>query len=437
MPIEISDKVAKILKAMEETQNHFFITGNAGTGKSTLLSHFRNTTKKNLAVVAPTGVAAVNVKGETIHSFFKIPPSVTPQVAREEAKKTRNAKLYRALQILIIDEISMVRADLLDSIDIFLKTVRHSELPFGGVQMIMVGDLYQLPPVVTNDENAALSQLYSSPFFFSSKVMSGINDNLFNKFYIVELDKIYRQSDAKFINILNNIRTNKVTEEDLNALNRQLISEGEYSEDYIILTSVNAQADIINQTKLAEIIGTAQSYHATITGDFGANKQPLPDSIALKTGAKIMLLNNDPDGRWINGTVGRIYSLKPNSVTVKLENGEIVDVTPFTWSSYKTSFNQEKNVIESLEVGSFKQMPIKLAWAITIHKSQGKTFEKVIIDFGRGAFAHGQTYVALSRCTSLSGIKLLRPINQSHIILDKRIEQFVTDFKDCVFEVSD
>jgi ATP-dependent exoDNAse (exonuclease V) alpha subunit len=267
--------------------------------------------------------------------------------------------------------------------------------------------------------------------------MTTINDNLFTKFHIVELDKIYRQSDPKFIRILNNVRNSTVTEEDLNALNRQLISDGEYSEDHIILTSINAQADIINQSKLAEIVGTPHSYHASITGDFGESKQPVPDSISLKTGAKIMLLNNDPEGRWINGTIGTVFSLKPNEITVKLETGDIVNVAPFTWSSYRTSFNTEKKTIESKEVGNFRQMPIKLAWAITIHKSQGKTFNKVIIDFGRGAFAHGQTYVALSRCTTLSGIKLLRPVTEAHIILDKRIEEFITDFQDCIFDVGD
>ena len=437
MSIEISDNLKKLLTDLENSSDHYFITGNAGTGKSTLLSHFRSITGKNLVVVAPTGVAAVNVKGETIHSFFRFAPTITPAQAREEAKKTRDPKLYRALETLIIDEISMVRADLLDSIDSFLKSVRHSEEPFGGVQVIMVGDLYQLPPVVTNEDNAAISAIYDSPFFFSSKVMSSINDGLFNKFKVVQLDKIHRQKDPKFIAILNNIRNNQVTESDLITLNNQLISDGEYSENHIILTSVNAQADMINQVRLNEITGTPYTYHATVSGNFSERQQPAQDSLVLKTGAKVMMLNNDPEDRWINGTIGTVFALKPNEITVKIENGDVVKVAPFNWSAYKTEFNQEKNQIEVKEVGSFKQMPIKLAWAITIHKSQGKTFDKVIIDFGRGAFAHGQTYVALSRCTTLSGIKLLRPISQSHIIFDKSIDEFFLRFKDCVYQLED
>ncbi len=437
MPIDISKGISNLLREIENSTDHFFITGNAGTGKSTLLSHFRSISKKNIAVVAPTGVAAVNVKGETIHSFFRFSPTITPDQARDEAKRVRDPKLYRALQTIIIDEISMVRADLLDSIDTFLKSVRHSEEPFGGTQVIMVGDLYQLPPVVTNQEIDAMNRLYKSPFFFSSKVMETINDGLFNKFKVVQLDKIHRQKDPKFISILNNIRNNQITESDLISLNNQLISDGEYSENHIILTSVNAQADLINQARLNEISGVPQSYHASVSGNFGERQQPAQDTLVLKTGARVMMLNNDPDDRWINGTLGTVFSLKNNEVIVKIENGDIVNVTPFNWSAFKTEYNQEKNIIETKEVGSFKQIPLKLAWAITIHKSQGKTFDKVVIDFGRGAFAHGQTYVALSRCTTLSGIKLLRPITESHIIFDKRIDEFFSKFKDSVFLIED
>lgn len=267
--------------------------------------------------------------------------------------------------------------------------------------------------------------------------METINDGLFNKFKVVQLDKIHRQKDPKFISILNNIRNNQITESDLISLNNQLISDGEYSENHIILTSVNAQADLINQARLNEISGVPQSYHASVSGNFGERQQPAQDTLVLKTGARVMMLNNDPDDRWINGTLGTVFSLKNNEVIVKIENGDIVNVTPFNWSAFKTEYNQEKNIIETKEVGSFKQIPLKLAWAITIHKSQGKTFDKVVIDFGRGAFAHGQTYVALSRCTTLSGIKLLRPITESHIIFDKRIDEFFSKFKDSVFLIED
>ncbi len=424
--MELSEDSKNILTTLEDSWDHIFLTGNAGTGKSTLLDQFRKNTKKQVAVVAPTGVAAVNVKGETIHSFFKVPPAITPRQAAEEARKTRNTKIYQSLQTLIIDEISMVRADLLDSIDIYLKTVRKVSLPFGGVQLIMVGDLYQLPPVVTNQEREAIDSIYSSPFFFSANVFAEIQSNLYTKVKLIELEKIYRQNDLKFISVLNRIRNDEASTEDLSVINRQLISDGEELENYIILTAINAQADAINNAKLAEIIGVPRHFHAKVSGFFNENQSPAPQDLSLKTGARVMFLNNDPGDRWINGTVGTVFTLTEDIVRVKIDNGDLVDVDANTWTSYKTEFDQEKSCLVSKEVGSYKQIPLKLAWAVTIHKSQGKTFDRVAIDLGRGAFAHGQTYVALSRCTSLSGIKLLRPIEKHHIIMDKRVVDFIS-----------
>ena len=429
MPIDFDDNFKIALSAMENCTEHVFLTGNAGTGKSTLLDNFRHRSQKNVAVVAPTGVAALNVHGETIHSFFGFPPNVTPERAALEAKHTKKAKLYKALDILIIDEISMVRADLLDSIDSFLITVRKKKVPFGGVRVIMVGDLHQLPPVVTNQEKDALQSLYETPYFFSSKSFTGLFGGLYSQLRYIELQTIYRQSDKKFIGILNRIRNNSATDEDLMAINNQVISDGDSIDNYIILTAINEQADKINQARLDEIEGPSYSFRATRTGDFPTQQTPAADTVTLKTGARVMLLNNDSQDRWINGTVGTLFKAESNSVYVKLDGGEVERVEPVSWTSYKTTFNPETSLLETKEVGVFKQIPIRLAWAITIHKSQGKTFERVAVDLGRGAFAHGQTYVALSRCTSMSGLRLIRPLTVQSIIMDSRVQDFLTQLR--------
>ncbi|KKT30859.1 MAG: TPR domain protein [Candidatus Collierbacteria bacterium GW2011_GWC2_44_18] len=429
MPIDFNEGSQKVLDLLENSTENIFLTGNAGTGKSTLLDHFRNHTDKNVAVVAPTGVAALNVKGETIHSFFGFPPNVTPERADLEAKHSKKTKIYNALDILIIDEISMVRADLLDSIDSFLRSVRKKKIPFGGVRIVMVGDLHQLPPVVTNMEKDALQALYETPYFFSSKVFSDLFQGLYSQLKYIELQTIYRQSEKKFIEILSRIRNNSITEDDLTVINNQIISEGDCIDSYIILTAINDQADKINQTRLDEIEGPSYSFHATRTGDFSLQQAPAADMVTLKTGARVMLLNNDVQDRWINGTVGTLFKAESNCVYVKLDGGEVEKIEPVTWTSYKTAFNQETSTLETNEVGSFKQLPIRLAWAITIHKSQGKTFEKVVIDFGRGAFAHGQAYVALSRCTTMSGLRLIRPLTRQSIIMDGRVSDFLASLR--------
>lgn len=429
MSFTLDPKTIEIVSEIENSWDNVFLTGNAGTGKSTLLDYFRNTTKKNVAVVAPTGVAAVNVRGETIHSFFLFPPNVNPERARQEGKKTRNPKVYKALDTLVIDEISMVRADLLDSISEFLQTVRKSKQPFGGVQVIMVGDLHQLPPVVTRDEQEALNSLYRSPYFFSSNVFSSLTDGLYKQIKFFELQTIFRQTEREFIDILNRVRNKQTTQEDLNRLNQCKTDTEEFLEGYIYLTAMNEQADKINQYKLNEIEGQSIFFKGTTTGNFSEKQFPAADQLEMKTGARVMLLNNDPNDRWINGTVGTLFQIRSDHVLVKLDNGELETVEPVTWTSYKTRLNPETMNLESVEVGSFKQFPLRLAWAITIHKSQGKTFEKVAIDLGRGAFAHGQTYVALSRCTSLRGLKLVRPIEQSSIIMDDRVITFLKNIK--------
>ncbi len=425
MPLILDENFNLILQLLESSSENIFLTGNAGTGKSTLLDHFRNTTGQNISVVAPTGVAAVNVKGETIHSFFGFPPNITAERAIDEAKRTKKGKIFKALDILIIDEISMVRADLLDAIDLFLQTARHKPHAFGGVKVVMVGDLHQLPPVVTADEKQALASLYDSPYFFSSKVFKSLFDGLLPQLKLVELQNIYRQTDQKFIDLLNRIRNKETTDKDLDLLNERLATDGESLENYIILTTINDQADKMNQLKLDEIEGPTYTFNAVRSGLFPAQQFPAADTLFLKTGARIMLLNNDPQGRWINGTLGTLYRVTPEGAFVKIDGGEVEKVEAVTWSSYKTVFNETTRALEIKNIGSFKQMPLRLAWAITIHKSQGKTFDRVAIDLGRGAFAHGQTYVALSRCTSLSGLKLFRPIQPESIIVDTRVVTFL------------
>jgi ATP-dependent DNA helicase PIF1 len=427
--INFDQRSLEILNLLENKNEHIFLTGNAGTGKSTLLDHFRKITSKNIAVIAPTGVAAVNVRGETIHSFFTFPPNVTPEHAAHIARRTKKAKLYLALEVLIIDEISMVRADLLDSIDSFLRIVRKTSLPFGGVRLIMVGDLHQLSPVVTSAEQEAIASLYASPYFFSSHVFSKLFDSLYSQFSFIELQTIYRQTDKTFIDILNRLRNKETTEEDLRRLNQRLAEESDFLDDHILLTAINDQADKINQFRLDQIHGPHYSFHATVSGEFNSKQSPATDTVLVKTGARVMLLNNDTNDRWINGTIGTLLKVEPNCVYVKIDGGSTEKIEPVTWTNYQTVFNAENNSLESREVGSFKQIPLRLAWAITIHKSQGKTFEKVAIDLGRGAFAHGQTYVALSRCTSLSGLKLIRPLEASSIIMDKRVLDFLSQLK--------
>jgi len=435
MPIDFNKGSQKVLYLLENSAENIFLTGNAGTGKSTLLDHFRNHTDKNVAVVAPTGVAALNVKGETIHSFFGFPPSITPEKAILEAKHSKKAKIYNNLDVLIIDEISMVRADLLDSIDSFLRTIRKKSGVFGGVRIIMVGDLHQLPPVVTSQEKQALESIYETPYFFSSKVFNRLFGGLYSQLKFIELQTIYRQSEKRFIDILNRIRNNRATSDDLEVINNHLISESDSIESYIILTTINEQADRINQARLDEIEGPVYTFHAVRSGDFPPQQAPAADTVLLKTGARVMLLNNDTQDRWVNGTIGTLFRAESGFAYVKLDGGGIEKIEPVTWTAYKTSFNQDTAILETKEAGSFKQMPIRLAWAITIHKSQGKTFEKVVIDLGYGAFAHGQTYVALSRCTTMSGLRLIRPLTQQSIIMDMRVLEFLDRLRQSVVQL--
>ncbi len=428
MTIELNEFFLKALHLMEDSPQHVFVTGRAGTGKSTLLDYFRKNTKKNIAVLAPTGVAAVNIKGQTIHSFFNFKPDITPHTAK--TVKPRNREVYKNLDVIIIDEISMVRADLLDSINEFLKLYgKKKARPFGGIKMVFIGDLYQLPPVVTSRERSLFSDLYRSPYFFDAKVFEEI------EMEFIELEKVYRQKDEKFLSILNAIRNNTVTDIELAELNKRYIPdfvpEGGF---YIYLTTTNSLADSINRQRLDEIKGREYSHEGLLDGDFREGDLPAPLMLTIKKGSQVMLLNNDSYGRWINGSIGRVVDIErqkeePDIIWVELENREVVEITPYKWEMFEFSYDRNSKTIVSNVTGTFIQYPMRLAWAITIHKSQGLTFDRVIIDIGRGTFSHGQLYVALSRCRSLEGLFLRQPVLKKHIMMDRRVVEFITKYQ--------
>jgi len=429
--LDLNPQFLHALHIMERTNQNAFITGKAGTGKSTLLQHFRNTTKKNIAVLAPTGVAAVNVKGQTIHSFFGFKPDITPDIVKKI--KPIDETIYKRLDAIVIDEISMVRADLLDCINVFLRLHgKKKSLPFGGVQMIFIGDLYQLPPVVTYREKHLFAGRYRSPYFFDAGVMEAEL-----KMEFIELEKVYRQKDERFLRILNAIRNNTASDVDRADINSRYLPDFKEDADdfFISLTTTNDLASAINNERLSMINGEQYTYHGSLKGDFEIKSLPTSVEISLKTGAQVMLLNNDSMGRWINGSIGSIAGIEknregePDIIWVELDDGETVDVLPYKWEMHEFHYDKKSGTVVSDVVGTFTQYPLKLAWAVTIHKSQGMTFDRVIIDIGRGTFSHGQLYVALSRCTSLEGIVLKKPIAKKHILMDRRVLDFVTKYQ--------
>ncbi|MFC1521352.1 AAA family ATPase [Elusimicrobiota bacterium] len=431
--IEINEQFKIALELMKDTSDSVFITGKAGTGKSTLLDYFRNITRKQVAVLAPTGVAAVNIKGQTIHSFFHFKPNITTQQAVKIAArliKQDKADLYRNLDAIIIDEVSMVRPDLMDCVDIFLRTIRRSRtLPFGGLQVILIGDLYQLPPVVRSEERKALRNIYEGEYFFNAHVFKEL------KFAFLELEKVYRQKDPEFIRLLNTVRNNSITHGDIRIFNKRFDPDFEPAESfYIYLTARNDKAAVVNAKRLDALPGKAHVFEGVVAGEFKMNSLPAEITLELKKGAQVMLLNNDSRDRWINGTIGVVRDFGEDIVEVELEDGETVEVAPFMWEMFHYDFDKENKALSTEIVGTFTQFPIRLAWAITIHKSQGKTFERVIIDVGSGTFATGQMYVALSRARTLEGVTLKRELKKNHVRIDYRIMKFLTQYQ---YEISD
>ena len=428
-----------VLQFINNTNRCIFLTGKAGTGKTTLLHKILSFTYKNTIVAAPTGIAALNAKGVTLHSLFQLPfgiyiPDnecsidienqnfVTPNTLLKQLKLHNNKrKLIRNLELLIIDEVSMLRADTLDMIDMLLKSVRNSSLPFGGVQVLFIGDLLQLPPVVKNQEWDILQQYYKGIFFFHSKVIEQ-----YPPLYI-ELEKVYRQSDNVFISILNNLRNNKITDLDIQELNKYIKPKfkSDRKDGYITLTTHNAQADKINNEAFKEIISPEFIYQAEITDDFPENIYPIDVNLILKVGTQVMFVKNDlnPEKRYYNGKLGEVIFLSEEEVKVRLDDGSVIDVGKYVWENIRYTSNPKTNEITEEVLGTFVQYPLRMAWAITVHKSQGLTFDKAILDIEK-VFAPGQAYVALSRLRSLEGLVLLTPIFNNHLYTSENILQF-------------
>ena len=412
--LDVNDEFKSAFNVMENTRECLFINGKAGTGKSTLLKFFKANTGKKIIVLAPTGVAAVNVGGQTIHSFFRLPPKI---IQKDAIRRLKDKSLVENLDMVIIDEVSMVRADLMDGIDYALRLNRgRMKTPFGGVQMVFFGDLFQLSPVVENEARQLLDELYETPYFFSAKVFDDCHIRS------IELSNIYRQKDNSFMELLNRIRNKEYAEEDLDTLNERVQKDGMIpgKDSTVILTTTNSLANTINKDRLSKLPGREITYEAAATGKFDESAYPTDTFLRLKKGAQVILIRNDPAKQWVNGTLAKVVALSDDSIVVDI-NGRVCDVPIVKWQKIEYSYNEDEDKIEDEIVGSFTQYPIKLAWAITIHKSQGQTFDKVIIDLGYGAFTHGQLYVALSRCTCLDGIRLKRPVTHRDIIFDERI----------------
>jgi ATP-dependent DNA helicase PIF1 len=422
--VEINAQFRRALDIMELPRRHVFITGKAGTGKSTLLSYFRTTTRKNVVILAPTGVAALNVQGETIHSFFRFKPDITPEKIKKPSKATQ--AFFRKVDAIIIDEISMVRADLLDCVDVAMRlnTGKKNE-PFGGIKLIFIGDLYQLPPVVTGEEENLFKGVYESPYFFSARVFGELDLEL------IELDKIYRQSDDRFIRILNAIRHNRLDPETFAALNSRVGAKFPDTNGglEVCLVPTNRQAQELNGARLRALAKEAPQFTAEIEGKIERGSYPADEALSLAPGAQVMFLNNDSGARWVNGTMGQVIDISFAGIDpvifVRLENGGTVEVGRHSWDVFHYRWNEEAQAVDTETIGAFRQYPLRLAWAVTIHKSQGKTFDRVMIDMGRGAFAHGQTYVALSRARALEGIVLKKPIYRSDLLTDTRVAVFM------------
>lgn len=410
---------------VEKTDMSLFLTGKAGTGKTTFLRDVVRHTKKKCIVLAPTGIAAVNAGAMTIHSFFQFGLGLFVKGVIEPKSDFRINKskleLIRNLQLLIIDEVSMVRADLMDHIDVELRRIRRNSKPFGGVQLLMIGDLQQLPPIAHGGEDELLRQYYKTLYFFSSAALKSM------KYSCIELKTVYRQTDGHFINILNHARECTLTNQDISDLNARYIPDfSPRPEDgYIRLMTHNRQVDYINATEMAKLDSHPFTFEAAVTGTFPEESYPTANSLTLKKGAQVMFIKNDPERRFINGTLGEVRSIDKNCIAVRLaESGKTIEVEPMEWQNIRYQFDDETKEISSKQIGRFKQYPLKAAWAITVHKSQGLTFDKAIIDV-HAAFSPGQAYVALSRCRTLEGLVLSSPVSASVFMKDNAVDAYM------------
>ena len=430
--MEMNEESILAWNIIEKTSANLFLTGKAGTGKTTFLKQLKELSPKRMVVLAPTGIAAINAGGMTIHSFFQLPfspyiPGTTfgggEQKRFQFSKLKRN--IIRSIDLLVIDEISMVRSDLLDAIDSVLRQYRkRHDLPFGGVQLLMIGDLHQLAPVVTSQEEQLLGQYYDTPYFFSSNALKQAG------YLTIELKKVYRQQDERFISLLNQIRENKASDATLQALNQRYIPDFKppKNSNYIRLTTHNAPAQHINEQQLAALSSKAYSFTAEVEDDFPETSYPADFKLVLKPGAQVMFIKNDPQHRFYNGMIGEVTGFRFDEEGERIlvhskDTDEDFELEKMEWTNSKYTLNEETKEIEETVEGKFRQYPLRLAWAITIHKSQGLTFEHAVIDASR-SFTHGQTYVALSRCKNLEGMVLSQPLSRSAIISSQTVDSF-------------
>ena len=432
-----NEEMQKALQIIQFTRRSLFLTGKAGTGKSTFMRHIAATIKKKHIILAPTGIAAINAGGSTLHSFFKLPfHPLLPTDKRYSARNIRDTlkyngektKLLREVELIIIDEISMVRADIIDFIDKVLRIYnRNMREPFGGKQLLLVGDIYQLEPVIKEDERQLLRPFYPSCFFFDAHVFREM------QLIAVELKKVYRQRDAQFISLLDHIRTSQVSDTDLRLLNARVNAEIGTEEGRLSITLSGRRdtVDYINEKQLNTLPDQPTIFYGHIEGEFPESSLPTPIELEVKTGAQVLFIKNDKERRWVNGTLGTIIGFgdeEDGIIYVRTEDGRDFDVEREIWSNVRYTFNEKEQKIEEEEIGSYQQFPLRLAWAITVHKSQGLTFNNVKIDFTGGVFAGGQTYVALSRCTSLQGISLQEPIRRENIFVRTEVINFARNY---------
>lgn len=420
--LQLTQEFTQYFELFENSNQNYFLTGNAGTGKSTLIQYFREQTKKKVVVLAPTGLAAINIQGQTIHSFFKFPPRFLTQQIVERIDKYN--RIYKSVDTILLDEASMIRADLLDGIDWFMRRFgRDRAFPFGGAQVILVGDLFQLPPIVTNQDREVIDHFYETPYFFSANAFRN------GDFKTIELTEIFRQKDPRFIRTLNTIRKGYVDMEVLEPINQQKRSTDTVNarNTSVTLTTTNYIANQINDQELSKLPLPEFSYNSAVIGSFPVKEEnlPVPTNLVLRKNARIMFVKNGT--RWVNGSLGVVETLSKDEIKVRLDsNGEVVSVPKEKWEYIHYELDEADDSLEQKALGELHQYPLRLAWAITIHKSQGMTFDRVNIDYSRSPFAHGQTYVALSRCRTLEGITLSKHIYPNDVIVDPRVPEFLS-----------